>query len=390
MKRTIKINCLLSSILAVSGSSLATAGNIYIEADGVAVNQQTSIQNTPGIPANSPHPPTYQEPRLRNYGGDGWASKLRLVIDDSTAAVTDFRLTLTDPLGQNFGSGGPQFDVRSAGREYSFAEGFDGSLCEVGPDFIPVELVNPAPPTFYVPGGEFIPARGDVPGDGDGNTLDATGNGLLVYHCQTTLNQNSFSRLFAPNHICATPSPTSFFPGANGCLAQWAGIPLDIVPGLTNIAVNPVLHLPASHINTQDPGGLAWDVTGGSPNPAVYIDTDPKQNFRSKAVHESGGGRGGGTFIIHHVGTLNDGDFKVTQVDVFQDINVNFELPFLPVPPLFGSAQSFTQYEFASNIVQSNSVAGIKNVPMMGLLGLSILFGGIVAIATGLRRSLTK
>ena len=52
-----KINFLLSSILAVSGSSLATAGNIYIEADGVAVNQQTSIQNTPGIPANSPHPP---------------------------------------------------------------------------------------------------------------------------------------------------------------------------------------------------------------------------------------------------------------------------------------------------------------------------------------------
>ena len=57
-------------------------------------------------------PPTYQEPRLRNYGGDGWASKLRLVIDDSTGVVTYFRLTLTDPLGQNFGSGGPQCDQR--------------------------------------------------------------------------------------------------------------------------------------------------------------------------------------------------------------------------------------------------------------------------------------
>lgn len=371
---TSKRNKLFLATAIASGVGIAHAGKIYIEATGVGVNQQTTVQNTPGV-SDALFPPLYQEPRLRDFGGDGWASEIRLVIDDTTGEVTDYSVTLTDPLGQNFGGGGPQFDIRAAGREYTFAEGFDGSNCEVAPAFIPEVLVNPsafpvAPPLI---------GRGDIPGNGDGNTLDGSGNGILVYHCAATVNQNSFAKLYAPNHRCATPQPTDLTPGANGCGAQWSGFLAS-----TNSAISPVSFLPANHVNSQDPGGFPWDVTGWLPNPEIFVTADAKQNFVSRGAHEFQGGRAGGSFLIHHTGTLDDGSFAVTQVDYFHDTSIIFPLPIGLT--LMGHAQSFTHFEFANNIVQSNPAQGIKNVPMMGGFGLAALFGGLLASAIRLRR----
>lgn len=370
-----KMNCLLGAIVAASGASIATAGNIYVEATGVAVNQGTTIQNIPGVP-DAVSPPLYQEPRMRDYGGAGWASKLTMVIDDSTGALSSYSMTLTDPAGQNFGSGGPQYDVRSVGRTYTFQDGFDGSGCSVGPAFIPEALVNAS--TF--PGAPALTGRGDIPGGGDGNTLDSSGNGILVYHCPVTIGVNSFAKLYAPNHACSTPSPTSVIPGANGCGAQWAGW----LAG-SNSAITPVSHLPAAHINSQDPGALAWDISGFVPNPEVFIDTDPKQNFVSKTAHEFQGGRAGGSFLIHHTGTLNDGTFEVTGVDYYHDTNIIFPVV-LVSPTAMGHAQSYSRYEFNDNVVQSQAASGSKNVPAMGAFGLAALFGGLVAVAARLRR----
>lgn len=370
-----KMNCLLGAIVAASGASIATAGNIYVEASGVAVTQGTSVQNVPGVPS-AVSPPLYQEPRMQGFGGAGWASKLSIVIDDATGAVTDYKVRLNDPLGQNFGSGGPQYDIRSVGRTYTFANDFDGANCTVGPAAIAEASVNAS--TF--PGAPILTGRGDIPGGGDGNTLDGSGNGTLVYHCTVTTNVNSFAKLFAPNHACATPNPTSLVPGQNGCGAQWSGF----LAG-SNIAVAPVSHLPANHINVQDPGGLAWDVTGFVPNPEVFRDTDPKANFVSKSAHEFQGGRAGGTFLISHTGTLDDGTFAVTGVQYYHDTNIIFPIVLLG-PTAMGHAQSFSRYDFNASVVQSNSAANAKNVPAMGAFGLAALFGGLVAVAARLRR----
>lgn len=381
MKRAIGKQCfLVSAIAAASGVAGVAAGNIYIEATGVGVNQQTTVQNVPGI-ANTLNPPIYQEPRLRNYGGDGWASKIRLVIDDATGAVTDYQVTLTDPLGQNYGSGGPQFDIRTVGREYTYPNDFDGTNCEVAPDFIPEAEVNPT--GFPFPGTPPLTGRGDIPGNGDGNTLDGSGNGVLVYHCPATVNVNSFARLYAPNHVCGTADPTSVVPGANGCAAQWGGLLFSSSP-----AVTPVSVLPANYINSQDPGGLSWDVTGLVPNSEIFITADAQQNFVSKSVHEMQGGRNGGTFLIYHSGTLDQGTFQVSRVDFFLDVSITIPLPF-GVTAL-GHAQNFIHYEFISNIVQSNPSQGNKNVPMMGGLGLVALFGGLLALGSRLQRRYVK
>ena len=80
----LKVKVLTVAIVALTGAFIAHAGNIYIEANGFGVDQETSVQGIPGY-SSAPSTAVFQLPRLGNYGGGpGWPATLQLVLDDTT------------------------------------------------------------------------------------------------------------------------------------------------------------------------------------------------------------------------------------------------------------------------------------------------------------------
>ena len=79
-----KFKPLAIALATAAASTVASAGNIYIEANGFGVDQETSVQGIPGY-SSAPSTAIFQLPRLGNYGGGpGWPATLQLVLDDTT------------------------------------------------------------------------------------------------------------------------------------------------------------------------------------------------------------------------------------------------------------------------------------------------------------------
>ena len=395
-----KFNSLTIAIATLAATSVANAGNIYIEATGFGMDQQTSVQNIPGVDAN-PNTAQYQIPRLGNYGGGpGWPSTLQLVLDDSTGMVTDITMTLDSD--QAFGSGGPQNDIRYAGRNYTSVDlGPNGAACEVAPAGIDFSST-------------FLNSRPNVPAGGDGEGV----TGQLVIHCPGQgVNTSNFLQLNDRTGLCATDAPffvNSLTGADNGCSAAWAG-------DATGLAVAPELAVGAeiclsdafdgasaatgnnfgvegvrSH-QLKTSGGLTASFVadlgnGGGPEPlSLYAgfglvnadwmcSTNRHQNASRQVEHETRGGRNSGSIIIDHTGSLTGGDFQATSIQYVHDVDgasAGLSGPF--------QYQSFTSYTYGS-IEQSGGGTGSKNVPAMGAFGLAALFGGLVAVAARLRR----
>ncbi len=338
-------NPLLSAIIAVTGSSVASAASYEVSLSGHGINQSTTIQNVPGVPTAA-SPPLYQLPRLGAFGPPGWDATMQMTIDASTGEVTDFEYNMM--AGGWFGSGGPQWDIRADERIYTPGPGYQAqfsggaSLCSV---------------------------------TNGGNDVD----GILEYSCPPVTNGSDFSALNATGAICGTDKPSTLAPGANGCGAQWGGFPNGFANPQVANGAGQVLPANASI------GGTSVSLTGA--NPALYRSVDHSQNTAGIAVHEFQGVRAGGTFTINHTGTLAGGDFAVTDVDFVHNTDIEFVIATNP-PGVLGAAQSFTSFDFdtveSQEFVFTNGEG--KAVPAMGTFGLAALFGGLIAVAARLRR----
>jgi hypothetical protein len=397
-----KFNSLTIAIATLAVTSVANAGNIYMEATGFGLDQQTSVQNIPGVDA-TPNTALYMLPRLGNYGGGpGWPSTLKLVLDDTTGDIQSFSMFLDSD--QVFGSGGPQSDIRYAGRNYTSVNlGPTGANCSVAPAAVDFS-------------GDFLNTRPAVPGGGNG---DGT-TGQLVIHCPGAgLNTAFFAQLNDRTGVCATEAPfavNSQTVADNGCSASWVG-------DGTGVAVAPEVATAAEVClsdafdtasqgtgnnfgaewarphQAKSSGGVSQNFTidlgnGGGPetlsiaaafgpnfqNQPFFCSTNRHQNALRQVEHELRGGRGSGTFIISHSGSLAGGDFQASSINYTHDVNgasVGQSGPF--------QFQSFTNYQYG-NVEQSGGGTTGKNVPAMGAFGLVALFGGLVAVAAGLRR----
>ncbi len=344
--KKLNLNPLLGAIVAVSGSSAAFAASTYeVSLSGFGINQSTTIQNVPGVPTAA-SPPLYQLPRLGAFGPPGWDATIELSIDSQTGEVRDFEYSSNS--GGWFGSGGPQWDIRADERIYT-------------------------PQAAYL--AQFTGGASICSVTNGGNDADGT----LVYDCPPVTNTPNFSQLNATGNLCGTDKPSTLAPGANGCGAQWGGFPNGFAnPQVANGAGQT---LPAN----ASIGGTSVSLTGA--NPAVYTSLDHSQNMAGIAVHEFQGVRAGGTFTINHTGTLAGGDFVVTDVDFVHNTDIAFVIATNP-PGVLGAAQSFTSFDFDTVNSQTfvfDPETG-KNVPMMGAFGLAALFGGLVAMASRLRR----
>jgi hypothetical protein len=397
-----KFKPLTIALATLAATSVANAGNIYIEATGFGLDQQTSVQNIPGVDS-TPNTALYMLPRLGNYGGGpGWPATLKLVLDDTTGAPSSFSMILDSD--QVFGSGGPQSDIRYAGRNYSSVDlGPNGANCQVDPASIDFS-------------GDFLNTRPAVPAGGDGSGT----TGQLVIHCPGAgLNTSFFAQLNDRTGVCATEAPfavNSLTVADNGCSAAWVG-------DATGVAVAPQVATAAEVClsdaydsaslasgnnfgaewarphQAKSANGVEQNMTidlgnGGGPetlslyaayganfqNAPMFCSTNRHQNALRQVEHELRGGRGSGTFIISHTGSLAGGDFAATDIDYVHDVDgasVGQSGPF--------EYQSFTMYDFTS-VEQSGGGTQGKNVPAMGAFGLVALFGGLVAVAARLRR----
>ncbi len=336
---------LLGAIMAVSGSSVASAATYEVSLSGFALNQSTTIQNVPGVPTAA-SPPLYQLPRLGAFGPPGWPGLLEISIDATTGEVVNFRSE--NNSGGLFGSGGPQNNAR--GKRLTYTAG-----------------------TAYLSQFTGGPAVCSVVNGGN----DA--DGVLEYECPDVTNSSNFANVDVNGVLCATDKPSTLAPGANGCGARWGGFP----NGFANpqVSTRAGLYVPANH----SVGGVSVSLTGV--NPAWYISLDHVQNTNSYGVQEFQGVRSGGNFTINHTGTLAGGDFVVTDVDYTHRSDIAFVIATNP-PGVLGAAQSFTSWDFDTVISQEfvldNGEA--KAVPAMGTFGLAALFGGLVALAARLRR----
>ena len=396
-----KFKPLAIALATAAASSAAFAGNIYIEATGYGVDQETSVQGIPGY-SSAPSTAIFQLPRLGNYGGGpGWPATLQLVLDDTTGVPSSFTLTLDSD--QVFGSGGPQNDIRYAGRNYTSVN-LAAAGCTAGPAGIDFS-------------GDPLSTRPAVPAGGDGS--GATGQ--LVIHCPGAgTNTFLFAQLNDRTGLCATATattPNSPTAAPNGCTAAWAGdptgaaVPGGWVPtaGEVEVCLSDAFDTASAASGNfygvesirphqlKTPGGVTaaftFDLGNGGgpedlslytnaayPNPQLECTTNGYRNNLRTAEHQNRGGRNSGTFIIDHTGSLAGGDFQATAIKYVHDVDgasVGLAGPF--------QYQSYSEYDFAS-IEQSVSNTNAKNVPAMGAFGLAALFGGLVAVAARLRR----
>lgn len=396
-----KFNSLTIAIATLAATSVANAGTIYIEASGYGVDQETSVQGIPGY-SSAPSTAIFQLPRLGNYGGGpGWPATLQLVLDDTTGVPSSFTLTLNSD--QVFGSGGPQNDIRYAGRNYTSVN-LAAAGCTAGPAGIDFS-------------GDPLSTRPAVPAGGDGSGT----TGQLVVHCPGAgTNTFMFAQLNDRSGLCATATastPNSPTAAPNGCTAAWAGdpsgafVPGGYVPPASEVEVclsdafDSASALTGNYYGVQSirphqlktAGGMTAAFTmdlgnGGGPedlslytnaafpNPQLECTTNAYRNNLRVAEHTQRGGRNSGTFIIDHTGSLAGGDFQATGIKYVHDVDgasVGLAGPF--------QYQSYSEYDFAS-VQQSGGGTNGKNVPAMGAFGLAALFGGLVAVAARLRR----
>ena len=399
-----KFKPLAIALATAAASTVASAGNIYIEANGFGVDQETSVQGIPGY-SSAPSTAIFQLPRLGNYGGGpGWPASLQLVLDDTTGVPSSFTLTLNSD--QVFGSGGPQNDIRYAGRNYTSVN-LAAAGCTAGPAGIDFS-------------GDPLSTRPAVPAGGDGS--GATGQ--LVIHCPGAgVNTFMFAQLNDRSGLCATATastPNSPTSAPNGCTAAWAGdptgafVPGGYVPPASEVEVclsdafdtaslasgnfYGVEQIRPHQLKTSGgmtaaftkdlgngggPEDLSLYTNAAFPNPQLECTTNGYRNGLRIAEHQMRGGRNSGTFIIDHSGSLAGGDFQATAIKYVHDVDgasVGLAGPF--------QYQSYSEYDFAS-IEQSVSKTNAKNVPAMGAFGLAALFGGLVAVAGRLRRRLS-
>ena len=385
------VSPLMAAIVLAGGSSVVNAGTIEINMQGRAVAQLTNIQNlpAPNPPSISNVPAVYQMPRIAaNAGagdGDGWASTIRVVIDELTGDVLDY--TLTSTQSAYFSANGLQHDIRPSGRTYT-------------------------------PGKDFGCTVTNDANDGDG-----------IFRCEnlpapTTAIGVEWADLRDAGYLCGTFDPTAST--TNGCARGWGagdqvavvGAPIPTIPqnarytanwgglnsfptlawqegdaGKVEFCIDGTTFAPNGTPDqaTCEGDGNIWTFTApGTPynlqgaNPVVFVSGDATQNANGEVLHDFQGRRSGGYFEITHTGTLNGGDFVATgggyqhitdiAFDTQDGINV-------------GKAQSFTTFDFPRvskqrSLEQNTS----KNVPAMGAFGLAALFGGLVAVAVRLRR----
>jgi len=397
-----KFNPLTLAVVALTSASLANAGTIHIQATGYAQDQKTSVQGIAGYPP-FPIGPTYTMPKLASEGtGPGWPANIQLALNDQTGAVKSFKVTLTGD--QVFGSGGPQYDIRMAGRNYTSPEGIETSpFCQLAPGDLDAATIAGT----QADGSPLLSNRPAVAagGNGDGTT------GKLTFHCGEGAPANSqfFNQLNARDGLCATPDATSLETGVNGCSQAWngdlAGVSAPTQAPTAQVCLSDMWYLMSggaaagykSHsMQSTDGVTASWSFDAGDGaglvplsnntafgvnNPTLYCSVDFYQNSVRRVEHEGRGGRAGGTITVNHTGSLAGGDFVATSIDYVQDTDIAF----LNTEGGPAAAQSFSSYEFATIVEQSNSGTA-KNVPAMGSFGLVALFGGLIAVAARLRR----
>lgn len=390
-KLNLSVSPLLAAIVLATGSSAVTAGTLEVTMQGHAVAQLTNIQNLP-----APNPPTisdipalYQMPRIAAQAGagdgSGWATSIRVEIDDITGDVLDY--TMISSQAAYFSAQGLQHDIRPSGRTYS-----------PGPDFS-CTVTN------------------------DANDVDG------IYRCEslpapTTAIGTVWAELEDTGYICGTFDPTAST--TNGCARGWGagaqvaviGAPIATIPENARYTANwgGVGSFPTLAWQQGDPGqvffcldsttftpngvpdqptceggGDIWTFTApGTPynlqgaNPVVFVSGDATQNANGLTLHNFQGSRSGGFFEITHTGTLAGGDFVATGGSYRHITDIAFDTADgIDV----GKAQSFTDFSFARvNLQRSIATDSSKNVPAMGAFGLAALFGGLVAVAARLRR----
>lgn len=390
-KLNLSVSPLLAAIVLATGSTAVSAGTLEISMQGRAVGQLTNIQNLP-----APNPPTisnipavYQMPRIAAQAGaadgDGWATSIRVELDDITGDVLDY--TMTSTQAAYFSAQGLQHDIRPSGRAYS-------------------------------PGADFSCTVVNDANDADG-----------IYRCEnlpapTTAIGVSWAVLDDVGYICGTFDPTAST--TNGCARGWGagaqvaviGAPIPTIPENARYTSNwgGVGSFPTLAWQQGDPGqvffcldgvtftpngvpdeptctggGDIWTFTApGTPynlqgaNPVVFVSGDAGQNANASTLHDFQGTRSGGFFEITHTGTLAGGDFVATGGSYRHLTDIAFDTA---DGVGVGKAQSFTDFTFARvNLQRSIATDSSKNVPAMGAFGLAALFGGLVAVAARLRR----
>ncbi len=327
---------LFSAILALSGTTVTSAASYNVSLSGFAIDQITTIQNLPGVPT-APLQPQYQLPRLGAYGtGPGWNSTLELTIDAISGEVSDFTMSIRE--AGIYGSGGPQWLVRTDEHEYSASPLYGPAVCSV--------------------------THG-------GNDLDGT----LVYDCPSIFYAENFASLNATGSLCATPNPSILAPGANGCGAPWGGFPAGFSTPVVSTRAG--IAVPANAVVD----GTSVSLNGI--NPPAYVSLDPVQNANGIEVSEFQGNRTSGNFSIQHTDTLAGGDFVVTKIDYTQILDVQFvNTSSNPIV----TAHVVDSFEFNTVVSQDFALSAndAKAVPAMGALSLTALLGGLVSVATAL------
>ena len=125
-----RIKPLFAGVVAASGlavSAPATSGTYTVVLTGAIVDVLTSVMGVPGVPT-TPLPPLYQDPRLVDWGGTGWATQHTVSIDSKSGKVIDFEERLLD--GYQYGTGGNTAHMHGPGDTWYPGIGFN-SGCTV-------------------------------------------------------------------------------------------------------------------------------------------------------------------------------------------------------------------------------------------------------------------
>ncbi len=274
----------LAAAIAVVTQSPALGASVYeVSLEGVAIDMRRTILEVPGVPS-SPFPPVYQHPRLAMFGGPDWDTKASLSIDAISGAVVDFEYNIRAPGW--FGFGGNRLDLRADEQIYRATDEYRAQ---------------------FTGGAVFCSVTNDA------NDAD----GVLAFHCPSEPDEMRVATLDATGYLCATPSPSTLAPGANGCSEHWAGFPDGFA--YPQVAKQAAQVLPAN----ASVGGLAISLIGT--NPPMYRSVDHVQNQAGIEMHEFRGARSGATFTVYHAGTLQGGDFSVTGLDLDDEQLITFE-----------------------------------------------------------------
>ena len=334
------IKPLAAAIAVVTQSPGLSAAAYEVSLQGVAIDMRRTILEVPGVPT-LPSPPLYQHPRLAMFGGPGWDTAASMSIDAISGAVVDFDYNIRAPGW--FGFGGNRLDLRADEQIYRATDEYRAQ---------------------FTGGAVFCSVTNDA------NDAD----GVLAFHCPSEPDDMRVAALDATGYLCATPSPSTLAPGANGCRERWAGFPDGFV--YPQVATQAAQVLPAN----ASVGGLAISLIGT--NPPMYRSVDHVQNQAGIEMHEFQGARSGATFTVYHTGTLQGGDFSVTGLDLADEQLISFELTAPGNPSLLQETQFSFSTITAEQLVFSGENA--KAVPALPGFSLWVFFSSLIALGTRL------